>query len=94
MSHPARPQRKPTSNRQYQTRLKHLKRKGLQAKTIDANSRAIRHIGARFDHQIDSLTEAPLTDYFTKLIASHSRSAVKLDLHGLKLFTLHVLRKP
>jgi len=47
---------------QYQTHLKHLKRKGLRPKTIDAYSRAIRRIGLRFDHQIDSLTEAQLTD--------------------------------
>ena len=79
---------------QYQTHLKHLKLKGLQPKTIDAYSRAIRRIGARFDHQIDSLTEAQLTDYFSELIASHSWSAVKLDLYGLKFYTMHVLRKP
>ena len=81
-------------DQQYQTHLKHLKLKGLQPKTIDAYSRAIRRIGLRFDHQIDSLTEAQLTDYFSELIASHSWSAVKLDLYGLKFFTLHVLRKP
>ena len=81
-------------DRQYQTHLKHLKLQGLQPKTIDAYSRAIRRIGLRFDHQIDSLTEAQLTDYFTELITSHSWSAVKLDLYGLKFFTLHVLRKP
>ena len=81
-------------DRQYQTHLKHLKLKGLQPKTIDAYSRAIRRIGARFDHRIDSLTEAQLTDYFTELITSHSWSAVKLDLYGLKFYTLHVLRKP
>ena len=79
---------------QYQTHLKHLKLKGLQPKTIEAYSRAIRRIGARFDHQIDSLTEAQLRDYFSELIASHSWSAVKLDLYGLKFYTMHVLRKP
>ncbi len=47
--------------RQYQTHLKHLKLKGLQPKTIEAYARAIRRIGARFDHQIDRLTES-LTD--------------------------------
>ena len=81
-------------DQQYQTHLKHLKLKGLQPKTIDAYARAIRRIGKRFDYQIDSLTEAQLTDYFTELITSHSWSAVKLDLYGLKFFTLHVLRKP
>ncbi|MDA3875586.1 MAG: site-specific integrase [Halothiobacillus sp.] len=81
-------------DRQYQTHLKHLKLKGLQPKTIDAYARAIRRLGGYFDHQIDDLSEAQLTDYFSALIESHSWSAVKLDLYGLKFYTLHVLRKP
>jgi integrase/recombinase XerD len=72
-------------NRQYQTHLKHLKLKGLQPKTIDAYARAIRRIGDYFAHDMDALSESQLTDYF---------SAVKLDLYGLKFFTLHGLRKP
>lgn len=78
----------------YQSHLKHLKLKGLQPKTIEAYSRAIRRVGDRFDHQIDSLTEPQLTDYFTELVASHSWSTVKLDLYGLKFYYEHVLRKP
>ena len=78
----------------YQSHLKHLKLKGLQPKTIEAYSRAIRRIGERFDHRIDSLTEPQLTDYFTELVASHSWSTVKLDLYGLKFYYEHVLRKP
>jgi site-specific recombinase XerD len=81
-------------DRQYQTHLKHLKLKGLRPKTIEAYARAIRRIGARFDHQIDRLTESQLTDYFTEILASHSWSSVKLDLYGLKFYTTHVLRKP
>ena len=81
-------------NRQYQTHLKHLKLKGLQPKTIDAYARAIRRIGDYFDHNVDTLSESQLTDYFSDLIASHSWSAVKLDLYGLKFYTVHVLRKP
>jgi len=80
--------------RQYQTHLKHLKLKGLQPKTIEAYSRAIRRIGDYFDRQIDTLSEQQLTDYFTDLVASHSWSTVKLDLYGLKFYTAHVLRKP
>ena len=80
--------------RQYQTHLKHLKLKGLQPKTIEAYSRAIRRIGVYFDHQIDSLTELQLTNYFTELLASHSWTTVKLDLYGLKFYTQHVLKKP
>ena len=75
-----------TFDQHYQTHLKHLKLKGLQPKTIDAYARAIRRIGARFDHQIDSLSEQQLTDFFTELLASHSWSAVKLDLYGLKFY--------
>ena len=78
----------------YASHLKHLKLKGLRPKTIEAYSRAIRRIGARFDYQIDDLTERQLTDFFTELLASHSWSAVKLDLYGLKFYYEHVLRKP
>ena len=88
---------KPSSadfDRQYQTHLKHLKLKGLQPKTIEAYSRAIRRIGAYFDHRIDDLTEPQLTSYFTELLGTHSWSAVKLDLYGLKFYTQHVLKKP
>ena len=83
-----------TFKRNYARHLQHLKLKGLQPKTIDAYARAIRRIGARFDHQIDSLSEQQLTDFFTELLASHSWSAVKLDLYGLKFYYEHVLRKP
>jgi len=81
-------------DQQYQRHLKHLKLKGLQPKTIDAYARAIRRIGERFDGQIDDLCEAQLTDYFTELMASHSWSAVKLDLYGLKFYYEHVLHQP
>ncbi|CAH1746809.1 protein of unknown function [Thauera humireducens] len=80
--------------RQYDSHLKHLKLKGLQPKTIDAYARAIRRLGAYFDYRIEALTEAQLTEYFSDLIGTHSWSAVKLDLYGLKFFTTHVLKKP
>jgi integrase/recombinase XerD len=78
----------------YQNHLKHLKLKGLQPKTIEAYARTIRRIGQYFDEQIDDLSEQQLTDYFTDLLESHSWSAVKLDLYGLKFYYTHVLRKP
>ncbi|MCP4896448.1 MAG: recombinase, partial [bacterium] len=78
----------------YQTHLKHLRLKGLQPKTIEAYSRAIRRIGAYFDYRIGDLSEQQLIDYFTDLLDSHSWSAVKLDLYGLKFYYTHVLRKP
>lgn len=78
----------------YQTHLKHLKLKGLQPKTIEAYARAIRRIGVYFNEQINDLSEQQLLDYFTDLLESHSWSAVKLDLYGLKFFYTHVLHKP
>ena len=81
-------------DQRYQTHLKHLKLKGLQPKTIDAYSRAIRRMGDYFDHQIDNLSAAQLTDYFSDLITTHSWSAVKLDLYGFKFYTQHVLGQP
>jgi site-specific recombinase XerD len=80
--------------RNYALHLQHLKLKGLQPKTIEAYSRAIRRIGERFDQQIDNLAEQQLTDYFSELVTSHSWSTVKLDLYGLKFYYAHVLRKP
>ena len=81
-------------DRQYQTHLKHLKLKGLQPKTIEAYARAIRRTGDYFKHQIDDLSEAQLTDYFTDLLASHSWTTVKLDLYGLKFYYAYVIKKP
>ena len=78
---------------QYDSHLKHLKLKGLQPKTIDAYARAIRRLGKYFDYRIDDLSEAQLTEYFSDLIGTHSWSAVKLDLYGLKFFTVHVPKK-
>jgi site-specific recombinase XerD len=78
----------------YQLHLKHLKLKGLQPKTIEAYARAMRRIGAHFNHRVDALTEGQLTEYFTALLQTHSWSAVKLDLYGLKFYYEHVLRKP
>lgn len=83
-----------TFEHNYQRHLQHLRLKGLQPKTIDAYARAIRRAGERFDQDIDHLTEQQLTDHFTALLASHSWSAVKLDLYGLKFYYTHVLRKP
>ncbi len=81
-------------DKRYQTHLQHLKLKGLQPKTIDAYARSIRRMGDYFDFAIDELSPEQLTHYFSDLIASHSWSAVKLDLYGFKFYTLHVLGKP
>ncbi len=83
-----------TFKRNYETHLKHLRRKGLRPKTIEAYARAIRRIGQYFAYQIEDLSEQQLTDDFTDLRDSHSWSAVKLDLYGLQFFYAHVLHKP
>src|SRR4030067_3567392 len=89
---------KPRSNEKfeqnYQSHLQHLKLKGLQPKTIEAYSRAIRRIGAYFDHEIDALNASQLTGYFTDMLDSHSWTTVKHALYGLKFYYTHVLRKP
>ena len=84
----------PAFAQRYASHLKHLKLQGLKAKTVDAYARAIRTMGEHFDWQIDSLSEDQLTDYFHQRIASHSWSAVKLDLYGYKFYVEHVLRQP
>ncbi len=81
-------------NHYYSLHCKHLRLKGLQPKTIDAYSRAIRRIGEYFDFQMDNLSQDQLLDYFHSLIERLSWSAVKLDLYGLKFFYTHVLNKP
>jgi integrase/recombinase XerD len=80
--------------RDYNKHLQHLKLKGLQPKTIEAYSRAIRRIGKHFDHEINDLSEQQLLDYFADLLSTHSWSSVKLDLYGLKFYYQHVLNKP
>jgi len=77
----------------YELHNKHLLLKGLQPKTIEAYSRAIRRIGEYFDGNLDNLTQNQLLDYFHQLKEKSSWSTVKLDLYGLKFFYLHVLQR-
>jgi len=84
----------PQFNHYYEQHCKHLKLKGLQPKTIEAYSRALRRIGDYFDFQVDNLNQDQLLDYFHALLERLSWSAVKLDLYGLKFFYTHVLKKP
>jgi hypothetical protein len=93
-THRMEPTTPPDFEQRYQSHLKHLQLKGLQPKTIDAYARAIRRMGEYFDHQVEHLSPAQLTDYFTTLLRTHSWSAVKHDLYGYKFFTLHVLGRP
>ena len=83
----------PEFNHYYDLHRKHLKLKGLQPKTIDAYSRAIRRIGEYFQYQLEDLKQDQLLNYFHDLLDRLSWSAVKLDLYGLKFFYTHVLQK-
>lgn len=80
-------------NHYYSNHCKHLKLRGLQPKTIDAYSRAMRRIGKYFDYQVTDLSQDQLLDYFHSLLERLSWSAVKLDLYGLKFFYTYVLGK-
>ena len=63
----------------YQSHLKHLVLKGLQPNTIDTYARAVRRVGARFDHQIDALTATQLTDCFSK----RAQQALRIAPNGV-----------
>ena len=65
-------------DRQYQTHFKHLKLKGLQPKTTDAYTSAIRRMGMYFSYQINDLSEAQLIDYFSDLIVQKRGSCLPL----------------
>ena len=80
-------------NHYYSLHCKHLKLKGLQPKTIEAYSRAIRRIADYFEGHLDDLSQEQLLDYFHDLLERLSWSAVKLDLYGLKFFYTYVLTK-
>jgi len=80
-------------NHYYSQHCKHLKLQGLQPKTIEAYSRAIRRIAAYFNGHLDDLCQDQLLDYFHDLLDRLSWSAVKLDLYGLKFFYTHVLNR-
>jgi len=61
----------------YDQHCKHLKLNGLQPKTIEAYSRAIRRIGEYFNYHLDDLTQNQLLDYFHELKEKSSWSTVK-----------------
>lgn len=75
-------------NDYYRRYVKYLKLSGMQPKTVDAYSRAIRRIGNYFDCRIDNLTTDQLLVYFNDLLECRSWSAVKLDLYGFHLSSI------
>ena len=75
-------QRRCAFDQHYQSHLKHLVLKGLQPKTINAYARAVRRVGARFDHRIDALTAAQLTDYLADRLPQ--RAGVCSRIRGVR----------
>jgi hypothetical protein len=70
-------------NELYQQHPRMLELEGKSQKTIDAYARAGRRISAYFDCYPDQLTLEQREHYFSDLVASHSRSTVKVDRNGL-----------
>lgn len=84
----------PDFEKNYQTHLKRLKLNGMQPKTIEAYSHAVRRAGKYFQYKINALTESQLTEYFSDLLVTHSWSTLKHDLYGLKFYYEKVLHQP
>jgi integrase len=80
-------------DRLYQQHLTALKLQGMRPKTVEAYARAVRRLYAATGRCPDELSPADLKAHFASLLASHSWSTVKLDLHGLKFFFRHVLAR-
>ena len=78
----------------HQQLLNCLKLRGMQPKTIALYSHGVRRAAAYFNDQIDALTKPQLTDYFVRILDTHSWSTLKHDLYGLKFYYAHVLSQP
>lgn len=87
------PQNLEDFQKNYDVLLKRFQLNGLAESTIKSYSIGVRRLDEYFHSQISDLTEAQLTDYFSKLLETHSWSAVKLDLYGGKFYYEHVLHK-
>ncbi|BBP00658.1 integrase [Sulfuriferula nivalis] len=78
----------------HQRLLNCLKLRGMQPKTIALYSHGVRRAAVYFNDQIDALTKPQLTDYFVRILDTHSWSTLKHDLYGLKFYYAHVLSQP
>ena len=78
---------------QYQQHLTALKLQGKADATIDSYARAVRRIAGHFGRSPDALSAEEFKRYFSGLVDSHSWSTVKVDLHGLRFFFVHALKR-
>lgn len=83
----------PEFQQNYDIHLKRLTLNGMRPKTIEAYTHALRRVASYFNFQINDLTEAQLTEYFSDLLTTHSWSTLKHDLYGLKFYYDKVLHK-
>ena len=83
----------PEFQQNYDIHRKRLTLNGMRPKTIEAYTHALRRAGSYFNFQINDLTEAQLTEYFSDLLITHSWSTLKHDLYGLKFYYDKVLHK-
>ena len=63
----------------YKLHCKYLALQGLQPKTIETYSWAIRRIGEHFHYEIEGLSQDQLVDYFHALLLRLSWSTVRRD---------------
>jgi site-specific recombinase XerD len=80
-------------DRQYQQHLTALKLRGCADATIDSYARAVRRIAGHFGRSPDALSAEEFKTCFSGLVDSHSWSTVKVDLHGLRFFYTHALKR-
>lgn len=87
------PSEKSRFDAQYQQHLTALKLQGKADATIDSYARAVRRIAGHFGRSPDCLSAEEFKTYFSALVDSHSWSTVKIDLHGLRFFFVHALKR-
>jgi len=80
-------------NRLYEQHLNALTLQGKSERTIEAYSRSLRKLVAKFDIPPDRITTEHLKQYFLELAQSHSWSSVKIDRNAFQFFFKFVLNK-
>lgn len=80
-------------NRLYEQHLNALTLQGKSKRTIEAYSRSLHKLVAKFDMPPDRITTEHLKCYFLELAESHSWSSVKIDRNAFQFFFKFVLNK-
>jgi len=80
-------------NRLYEQHLNALTLQSKSERTIEAYSRSLRKLAAKFDMPPDRITTEHLKHYFLELAQSHSWNSVKIDRNAFQFFFKFVLNK-